>query len=473
MKFAILAIYVTLLFIKNSSGFLFTSIDDLAKEPTLATGDTSEYRIPIDGEVFASWEGDVDNGVLIELFLDLYWQAAKEWDHIFYGEYISGGYNSRRKSIFDRIDELNYVLDDIYTEANNVDMLNQDFAEDTRNTKAVQDAPRERSTADHLHLLFQPRFRGPSHPDHREGVHIRSRYEEVARYLLNALEVSAEQGDDIRDHEFQFVVSNLDVSLEHKQVTVYLDPNKTTRMRNTMLKLRERLTKAKIEALKAGWEVRTQMGYMSSTVAGYEETHPGISKQWERVRTIITKLGHVFDNLIEDLDGMAEILRVLAVPNLPETDESLGEGLEEFTKDYTLDRTAQFKKASNLDGNEIKDYIQILQKEERPDGGNSVPLGRGKTQPDSIISSSGGSSDPSILQEIIPISIDLREQDSSRLPLPLPESFPQGSSNILSTDLSPSVQTNLLAGQSPGGINPPRRSIFSHGSRFSDLVKNN
>ncbi|KAF3916684.1 hypothetical protein ABW20_dc0105578 [Dactylellina cionopaga] len=496
-------------------GLEFTTITDLAKAPTLTTADVSEYRIPIDGERFAEWERTIDRSGLLEIYLLLYRKACNEWYNIYFGKII-GEYGQREKTLAERIDELDVALEETYMEANKgkasplwfrnmvtlwmnalfevlidtkedsfydvnsklvpakfkyrVEMLNKDFVQDIKDAAKVEGYPRDRTTADHFRLLFMPPFQGPKYPMFTGGVHMKSKYEEVARYLVNALEVSAEKGEDAHDNEFQFVVSDLDVSLEHKQVMVYVDPNKTTRMRKTLLKLRDKLTKTKTDALVLGWDVRTQMGLFDSIVAGYRNTDSNILKRWDRIKKVIINLGYTLDNLIYYLDAMAEILRVMEVPSLPETEESLMEGgFGDYAREY-LDRTAQFRKPSGSG----MDYSPISQfGSPKADEDTALPYAISKMKPASS-PSDRGSSDPSILQEI-QISVDLREQEGTMIPLPLPESFPQESTKLLSTDVSPvGARNNLLlqpdSALSSGGVNVPRRSIFSPDSRFSENI---
>ncbi|KAK6532072.1 hypothetical protein TWF694_003234 [Orbilia ellipsospora] len=527
MRFGIVSIYAIVL-TDSALGIRFPTIEALYDAPSEISGDTSEYRIPIGGQEFVAWEREIDNTLLIEMFYELYWKTAGEWDNIYHGEYRGLEYGQRGLSLTDRIDQLTDALYETYSVANKgrepplwfqnmvtlwmnalleivvsvrprrifdtepvklpeeikyfVDMLDKDFLEDIRDTSKLGNKQKERlrTTADHLHLLFLPRFSGPSFPGHRDGTHIRSRYEQVARYLVNGLEVSAENGEEIIDQEFQFVVSNLDVSLEHKQVTVYVDPNKTTRMLNTILKIRDKLIRAKSESQRLGWEVRTAMGYLDSIVAGFEPTHPRILKRWQLIKELLTSLSLSFDVLIDGLDGMAEVVRVMEVLSLPETDESI-----EFEKVFDgisprpLHYTADFEKPTRSDLHDGNDYTPISQ----IDGGQAEtdtgPLsGLSKALPISI-----NIIDPDEVSKqpmSIPISIDLREPMST---LQLPKS-PQESPKQLFTDPSPSARTNLLlpgssaseSGRSPDSTrhgHVRNKSRFSKGSRFSDYIDEN
>ncbi|KAF3911164.1 hypothetical protein AA313_de0208900 [Arthrobotrys entomopaga] len=531
-------ISICALFLTDSAfGIRFPTIAALYDVPSEITGDTSEYRIPIGGQEFVAWERDTENALLIEMFLELYWKTAEEWDVIYYGRYQGLEYGQRGRSLSDRIDQVTDALYDTYIAANkgrepplwfqnmvtlwmnalleiivstrplplfdiepvkipegikySVDMFDKDFLEDIRDARKPGKKKHERlrSTADHLHLLFSPRFSGPSFPIYYNGTHIRSRYEQVARYLVNALEVSAETGEEVSDQEFQFVVSDLDVSLEHKQVTVYVDPNKSTRMLNTILKIRDKLIRAKVESQRLGWQVRTEMGYMDSIVAGFEPTHPRILKRWEIIKELLISLSLSFDTLIEGLDGMAEVVRVMQVLSLPETDESI----DEFDKLFNamsisprpLHHTTDFAKYTRSDVQDGNEYVPISQ----IDGGQAEtdigPLsGLSKALPISINIADPDPEDIAKEPKSIPISIDLglREPMST---LQLPKvSMSQESPKQLLTDISPSVRTNLLlpgSSASESGRTPDstrngqvrNKSRFSKGSRFSDYIDDN
>ncbi|KAK6508870.1 hypothetical protein TWF481_003637 [Arthrobotrys musiformis] len=575
----------------------FTNLRDLAKEPTLATGDTSEYRIPIDGETFAKWERVVDYNGLIEAFLSYYGKADREWEGLFYGMPGRESYDHTTRStcFTERVDRLmeslfeNYKLaskgqappvwfqnmvvewantlfevvmstrdnpfygipgvdpDDIPAEfLYKVAMLNRGFPENFRDALKFEDYPTSRTTADHLHLFFTPLFRGPRDPENKYGSHTKSRYEQAERYLLNAVEVSAGAGDDMQTHEFQFVVSDLDVSLEHRLVTVFVDPNKTTRMRETLLKLRDKLLRVMAEGLRQAWDIRTEMGFLDSRIAGVNKTmeeqanaaedkvkadeqkkrdkdfakfgfdlgtnggmaeeqtttilpkkrKTSLFKKWQVLKDLIIDLTYMPEFLIKDLDAMAEILRVLEVPQLPST-----EPFPKLPKTLTSNSAAEQPKYMRISNIETMDspinqvtstggYTPINQ---NTSPGGYIPLQKPQVQ--DIIDATfqeepGVGIEPEVtdrefedLINVIPISLDLRagsQEYGSQQEVELMRAGSDPVNNaenfkLLSTDVSPSARSLLHPGYSPSSRNysPPRRSKFSGtGSRFSDVINN-
>ncbi|KAK6535868.1 hypothetical protein TWF281_000118 [Arthrobotrys megalospora] len=564
----------------DNSGFKYSiDISTLAQAPNRTTGDTSEYRIPIDGETFAGWNREVTWSGLVEAFLEAYERAGLEWERIFYGlpPENPDPYNPYartpclikaaelfRESLFDTFEQDinkgeevpiwfrnmvvtwgNMMYEIAYSTVENpfyrvrqadpkkfepefvypVAMLNKDFPEDFRDALRFMDLPLSRPTADHLHLLFMPRFQGPQESRYnRHGIHTESRYEKVARYLLNAVEISA-TGEDARRREFQFVVSDfdLDVSLQY---TVYVDPNKTTRMRESLLKLRDRLMRIMNEGLELAWDIRTELGFLDSKVAGINKTmeeeeiaieqglnelpkarnvpdfdyfveiesdrptprkRKGISlfQKWQTYKTLIVDVTYMPRFLIEDLDYMAEVLRVMEVPQLPRTEQSV-----DFAKDLALKRPAEPIKQMRLSHIETMD--SPMNRDTSPGGFSQIPL-----KPDSLeVTPREGFSpfrpdpDPGPgpedrtfeeLINIIPISLDFRDNsDADAEARSQGELLRAGSSpnaaedlKLLSTDMSPSPRSFLQPGYSPGSRNysPPRRSLFSGAnSRFTNAV---
>ncbi|KAK6357691.1 hypothetical protein TWF718_001999 [Orbilia javanica] len=561
----------------------FTSIRDLANEPTLATGDTSEYRIPIDGQKFGAWERVMDYNGLIDAFLKFYRKGEKEWERIFYGRpgYDSYNYNDRSSCFTEKVDKLMESILDTYMEAHNgsnppmwfrnmivtwantlfevvmstrenpfydvgvvaaedvpeqfsykVAMFNRDFPEDFRDALKFEDFPVSRMTADHLHLFFTPLFRGRGDPNVKPGSRVKPRSEQVGRYLLNGVEISGRAGENMQTHEFQFVVSDIDVSLGRDLVTVFVDPNKTTRMRETLLKLRDRLFRIMTEGLRQAWDIRTEMGFLDSKIAGVNRTMeereqvaeerakaaeakkrakdfakvgfnlgqesgagegqsvnilpkkkptPLFSK-WQVIKDLIVDLSYMPEYLIKDLDAMAEVLRVMEVPQLPDTEESI-----KMLKDLTFNpvETPNYMRLSNIETMESP----ISQNTEP--GGPSQPLQmqnvqeatfrEGLTGPVPQKTDRTDRAFEDLISAIpVSISLDLRDSEVDSESQQQVQLMREGSDpfngehlKLLSTDVSPSARSLLHPGYSPSQRNhsPPRRSIFSGtGSRFSDVI---
>ncbi|KAK6362655.1 hypothetical protein TWF730_000110 [Orbilia blumenaviensis] len=573
--------------LQQALGFeYFTNIANLGNEPTLATGDTSEYRIPIDGETFAQWERTVDSSGLIEAFLKFYRKADMEWESLFYG--LSSeepyNYNARAPCFNERIDKTTELLLDTYKAASKgeeppiwfsnmiitwgnilyevvmstrenpfydvpaadekdipvdwlypVPMFNKDFAENFRDALDFADFPLSRPTADHIHLILMPQFRGPRDPDYRNGAHVKSRYERVARYLLNAVEVSAGAGGEgARNHEFQFVVSDLDVSLEHSLVTVYVDPNKTTRMRETLLKVRDRLSRIMNKGLEQAWDIRTEMGFLDSKIAGINKTIeereraedervkaaeakrkakalaqlgfvPGdaaageeqqmnilprkrrtpLFDKWQVLKDLIIDVTYLPSYLIKDIDSIAEVLRVMIVPQLPSSENSL-----ELAKDISFNP----EPVRNMRISNIETMASPINRDTSPGGYSAMLPAQGNGEGAFRVVPSDLGPEPSDrafedLLNVIPISIELGYQDLNReagpgvdsedpVELTRAGSDPIGADNLklLSTDVSPEGRSLLHPGYSPSprSYSPPRRSLFSGtSSRFSDVIIDN
>ncbi|KAK6516152.1 hypothetical protein TWF506_006064 [Arthrobotrys conoides] len=569
----------------------FVNVDDLVKEPTLLTGDISEFRIPIDGETFANWGRVVDYNGLIEAFLEFYQGAAKEWERLFYGRPSQEAYN-RLAGYTEQVDRVMENIFEVYRKvskgkdppvrfqntviewanilfevvmstkdnpfynvpalakdevpaeyAYTVDMLNRDFPENYEDALRFEDEPLSRTTADHIHLLLTPRFRGPRDPSNRYGRHIKSKYEQVERYLLNAVEGSARKGEGVQADEFQFVVSDLDVSLEHKLVTVYVDPNKTTRMRNTLLKLRDRLLEVRKQGLIQAWDIRLAMGKYDSRVAGWNRTmeeqeraaeekarvtedkkknrgrlanfwysfgdpepeevrrtklfprkqKAPIFQQWQVLKDLVRQITLLPGHLIDDLTVLAEILRVMEVPQLPESENSV-----QLAKNLTFDpiEAPKYMRLSNIEtmaspvnrntspANQNTSPGGLLLKLEEADADIREPTYREGTDRLELEPTDRTDRAFEDLLDVIPISLDLRDRESDgdsgsqqavQLVREGPDPIGADRLKLLSTDVSPSARSLLHPGSSPGGRNysPPRRSIFSGtNSRFSDAIDN-
>ncbi|KAF3087285.1 hypothetical protein TWF102_010581 [Orbilia oligospora] len=560
----------------------FNDIGDLAKEPTLLTGDIGEHRIEVDGETYAKWQRVVDNNELVEVFFSFYRGAEEEWESLFYGSPRQEPYdyhirstcytekvNRVKEAIFDTykiaskgkdppiefqnkvVEWANTLFEIVISTWENpfynvatldlgnvpaeysytVDMLNRDFPEDYRDSAKFEDEPIVRTTADHLHLLFTPRFKGPRYPNNRYGSHIQSRSEQIEKYLLNAEEVSAKPGVDIRKHEFKFVVSKIDVSLEHQLVTVVVDLNKTTRVWKTLLKLRDRLLEIRKQGLVQAWDIRLAMGKYDSRVAGWNKTmeeqekaaeerariaeekkgtrsrfanfwhsfedtgeaqrmsffpkkqQTPIFQKWQLLKDLVRQVTLIPEHLIDDLAVMAEILRVMEVPQLPRIENSAHLG-----KDLTFNavEAPKYMRLSDIEtmASPMNQNTSPINQNTSP-GGLLLRLEEQDNRDPTFREERGGSGlEPTDrtdrafedLINAIPISIDLRESDGDSESQQGVQLVREGSDptnadqlKLLSTDVSPSARSLLHPGTRT--YSPPRRSIFSGtGSRFSDAV---
>ncbi|KAF3940862.1 hypothetical protein ABW19_dt0207821 [Dactylella cylindrospora] len=487
-------------------GLEIAKVRELEKQPTKLTKNTEELRIPIDELSFRKWERKVDDErELIETYLTIYLKTAAAWDDIFNGPNYNQEDGHRDPTVAERVDTATDTIINTYIKAKGkkppkplrrlidawattikrpllsdrigrvgqeppdippdavyaADMLEQDFPQDYRPPRADENAEIElRTTADHLRRFLRPVFLGETR-FRIDRKHMWTVYQRVARYLVNAVneERNSEKG-------------TLRVPFQSTRDIVYVDPNKTTRMRNTLLKIRDQFIHAKARGLSLGWELQTQLDAMDNLITSkLSKKAPDDIKQWNRAKVALTRTPEIYWRLAHYLDVLTEVLRVMEVPAAPGTGELLT---------ITLNTNANANANANNDNPEIQKPPSSAPFEAAEIGSpeDGLPPEQVFPSDEPGSPSSQSSADPTIIHEI---SDSEGSKDGAELKVTIQEAeletiddqqrrlafskFSDSSNSNQNTPINHAPQFGFLKVEQPGGN--PKYNTYKARSRSS------